>query len=367
MKITSIEIARLQIPLIRPFITAIRRTEQVDDVIVIIHTIDGKRGYGSAAATPAITGDSHDSIVTAIKDTLAPQLLGKEVEDFSNLLMLIEQALPKNTSAKAAMDIALHDLFAQYCGQPLYQLLGSKDNKINTCVTVSVQDAEGMVEEALSLIDIGYKTLKIKLGKGAAEDLKRIQAIRQAVGNHIVLLADANQGWDYQDAVQVIKEFELQGLNVNFIEQPVQAPELVALKRVQQQVHVCIIADESCFSPNDALEIAKSAACKAVNIKLMKCGGLANANAIYSITKAASIKAMVGCMLESPIGIAAMASFALSKPDILLADLDAIVLIRENYVKGGAQLIGTTIQLPDKPGLGIEGFVQGINLIAKVD
>ena len=213
---------------------------------------------------------------------------------------------------------------------------------------------------------MGFQTLKIKLGKGAEEDLKRIQAIRNAVGNDIELLADANQGWSYQEAVQISQQFERLNLHIKFIEQPVKAAALAELNSIQQQVHACIIADESCFSVNDALLIAKENICNAVNIKLMKSGGLRNADAIYNIAKAASIKAMVGCMLESPIGIAAMASFALSKQDLILADLDAIFLIRENYVKGGAQLHGNSIHLPNKPGLGIEGFTNGFNLICEV-
>ncbi len=126
------------------------------------------------------------------------------------------------------------------------------------------------------------------------------------------------------------------------------------------------MADEACFSPEDAMAIAKINASDGINIKLMKSGGLYNANAIYHIAKSAQLRCMVGCMLESPIGIAAMASFAVSKPDILCADLDAIALIKNNPVINGAQLLSNEIVLSDQPGLGIQGFRDGLTIITEV-
>ncbi|KTD39122.1 chloromuconate cycloisomerase [Legionella nautarum] len=366
MNITEIHIAQLTIPLIRPFITAVRRTECVEDVVVMIKTDSGNLGYGSAASTPAITGDSTESIITAIKTILGPQLIGRSIAELNLLLQMNTQALVRNTSAKAAIDIALHDLFAQYCGLPLYQLLGGNKNSISSCITLSVKEIDAMVEDAVELVNQGHRTLKIKLGLKPLEDLKRVHAIRQEVGNSIILLVDANQGWSYEDALKVIDSLEQQQLNIALVEQPIKAQDLQHLKAISEQVDSLIIADEACFSPEDTLNIAKMNACDGVNIKLMKSAGLANAQAIYNIAKAAEMKIMVGCMLESPIGIAAIASFALSKPDIFYADLDPIYLIRDNPILGGAQRLGDKIILSDKPGLGIEGISQGLNQIGVI-
>ena len=139
MKIESVSIKRLQIPLIRPFITAVRQTSHVDDVVVMIKTTCGKIGYGSAASTPAITGDTTESIIAAIKDIIAPKLIGKSINEFENLISLSDKALENNSSPKAAIDIALHDLFAQKSQMPLYKMLGGSNNKINTCITISVK------------------------------------------------------------------------------------------------------------------------------------------------------------------------------------------------------------------------------------
>jgi L-alanine-DL-glutamate epimerase-like enolase superfamily enzyme len=366
MKITEIHIAQLIIPLIRPFITAIRQTNQVEDVVVMIKTNSGHVGYGSAASTPRITGDSTSSIVTTIKDILGPPLIDRHITEINALLQMNNQAITGNSSPKAAIDIALHDLFAQYCGLPLYQFLGGNKNTLNSCITISVKDINAMVIDAISLVNQGHQSLKIKLGLNPLEDLGRVRAIRQAIGNSIPLLIDANQGWSFEDALEVIHAFKQQALNISWVEQPVNAQHLEHLRAIHEQVDCGIIADEACFSPEDALNIAKMKACDGINIKLMKSGGIENAQTIYHIAKTAGMKIMVGCMLESPIGVAAIASFALSKPDIFYADLDPIYLIRDNYVLGGARLRDNHILLSDRPGLGIEGLSQGLKHIGVI-
>ena len=364
MKIESISIAKLQIPLIRPFITAVRQTSSVEDVVVMIKTDSGEIGYGSAASTPAITGDTTESIIYAIQNIIAPKLIGKSIREFNNLLSIVENALPKNTSPKAAIDIALHDLFAKLCGLPLYKMLGGSNNRINTCITISVKKTAEMVNDAITLNNNGFNLIKIKLGLNPYEDLARVKEIRNALGFDVRLLVDANQGWSYKDAIKVING--LKKFKIEIVEQPVKADNLVDLKYITDTTNHFIMADEACFSTTDAMNIAKKHAADGVNIKLMKSGGIANANSIYNIAKSNNLGVMVGSMLESPIGVAAIASFALSKNDIMYADLDPIALIKENYVLGGAQLAGNQVVLSNNPGLGIEGFSLGLTFVCKI-
>lgn len=178
MNITEIHIAQLTIPLLRPFITAVRRTDCVDDVVVMIKTACGRMGYGSAASTPAITGDDTDSIISAITKLLGPQLIGRSVSEINSLLDMNERSPIKNTSAKAAIDIALHDLGAQSCDLPLYKWLGGTRNSIDSCITISVKAIDEMVHDAIDLVSQGHQTIKIKLGLDPLEDIERVQAIR---------------------------------------------------------------------------------------------------------------------------------------------------------------------------------------------
>lgn len=364
MKIVSIDIAKLQIPLIRPFITAVRQTSHVEDVVVMIKTDCGNIGYGSAASTPAITGDTTESIIAAIKDNIAPKLIGKSIGEFNSLLSIVNNALQKNTSPKAAVDIALHDLFAKQCGLPLYKMLGGSNNTINTCITISVKKAEDMVNDAIIQANSGFNIIKIKLGLNTDDDIARVKAIRQALGFDVRLLVDANQGWNYKDAIRVINALE--EFKIEIIEQPIKANNLIDLKHITDTTNNFIMADEACFSVTDAMNIGSNHAADGINIKLMKSGGIANANSIYNIAEASNLGVMVGSMLESPIGVAAIASFALSKNDIMYADLDPIALIKENYVLGGARLIGNQVILSNKPGLGIDGFSQGLTHICEI-
>lgn len=369
MQIKTIVIGKLTIPLIRPFITAVRRTENVEDIVIQIKTTCGKTGYGSAAATPLITGDSLESIISAIKYSIAPKLIGKNLADFNQLIQINQQALQKNTSAKAAVDIALHDLFAQKCNLPLYQFLGGNKNQIKSCITISVKCADEMAADALEFVSQGFTTLKIKVGlDNILTDLNRIRAVYRATAdNNIKLVIDANQGWDAKSAIKILNQIEEEKLNIAFVEQPVTAHDLTNLKFIHDSVTTPIFADESCFLAVDALNLAKLNACSGINIKLMKCAGLNNALAIYNITKAANMQAMVGCMLESPIGVAATASFALSKPDIYFTDLDPMALIQYNPIAGGATILGDTIILSDNPGLGIQNLGNGFKPICEIE
>jgi L-alanine-DL-glutamate epimerase-like enolase superfamily enzyme len=406
MKIKSISIGKLTIPLTRPFITAIRRTDNVEDIVVQIKTDCGHIGYGSAAATPLITGDSVDSIIGAIKNNIAPKLIGKDITDFNQLVEINQHALQKNTSAKAAIEIALYDLFAQKCGLPLYQFLGGNKNQIKSCITISVKDKNEMARDAVEFVSQGFTTLKIKVGLNVADDLERIKAVYNAVvgidchalpcrarndnhalpcrarnDNHalpagkarndnicdIRLVVDANQGWDAKSSVQIILQMETEKLGVIFVEQPVIASDITNLKFIHDNVATPIFADESCFSISDALHLAKLNAVSGVNIKLMKCAGIQNANTIYNIAKTANMQVMVGCMLESPIGVAAIASFAVSKPDIYFADLDPIALIKHNPIIGGVILTKDTITLSNKPGLGIENLGNSFEPICEIN
>lgn len=364
MKIVKILIGKLTIPLIRPFITAVRRTEHVEDIVVVFKTDTGHTSYGSAAATPAITGDSQESIISALQNWIAPRLINQPINQFNHLLQQVQIALKGNTSAKAAADIALHDLFAQYCHLPLYQFLGGSNNQIDTCITVSAKNIEAMSDDAKLLVSQGFDCLKIKLGLYPEDDINCIAAIRAALGPKIRLLIDANQGWDTKSGLYIIKAIEK--YQPELIEQPLKAHDLTNMQFIHERVNSLIVADESCFSANDALSIVKMNACDAINIKLMKSGGIFNANAIYHIATTANMKCMFGCMLESPIGVAAMASYASTRPH-LFTDLDPIALIKHNPLIGGATLQGKQITLSDRPGLGIEGFSTGFTLIHEIN
>lgn len=360
MRITRIEIGLLRVPLKAPFRTALRTVKRVEDVVVFVHGEDGFCGYGEAPPTAVITGDTHGSIIAAIGHHLAPALLGEDVADLARLAQRIQAAVPGNPSAKAAMDIAVHDLWAQSLGAPLYRLLGGEDPVIHTDITISVGDVDAMVAASLDAVAAGFRALKIKLGKDSRLDVDRVLAIRAAVGSDIALRLDANQAWTVTQTVQVLRTLEDAGVCPECVEQPVPAHDIDGLCEVTASIDTPVIADEAVFGPEQALEIIWRRAADIINIKLMKAGGVSQALRIADIAAEHGVECMVGCMLESSISVAAAAHVvAARRQTVTRVDLDGPALCRYNPVDGGAMFAGPVITLADAPGLGIR-HVRGV-------
>jgi o-succinylbenzoate synthase len=363
MKITEVTLGMLRVPLKTPFKTALRTVEQVEDIVVMLHTDDGHVGYGEAPPTAAITGETHGSIVHAICHHIAPRLLGEDVADLNRIVELIQGAMVKNSSAKAAVEIAVYDLWGQLHRSPVYALLGGGVPTLTTDITISVNDVATMVTDALAALDEGYTSLKIKVGKDIATDVARVRTVHDAVAGRATLRLDANQGWTAKDAVRVLKELEHAGVALDLIEQPVPAHDLEGMRYITERVNTPVMADESVFGPRDATEIIRRRAADIVNIKLMKAGGISNALRIADIAAAHGVPCMMGCMLESSISMAAAAHVAIARPDVITRiDLDGPSLCVFDPVDGGVSFDGPRISVSDAAGLGIRG-VRGLEPI----
>ena len=337
MKITSIRVGLVHIPLKTPFITALRRVDEASDLIVMMETDDGATGYGNAPATVVITGDSYASIEEAICHVIGPKLIGRSIEDREGLLQTIQESMVHNTSAKAALDIAIHDLFCQHYSMPLYRFFGGCRTEIASDLTISLNAPDIMAEDAKKALEQGYTTLKLKVGVDATLDWSRVKAIRHAVGPDIQLRLDANQGWKPKEAVRIITAMEDADFNIELIEQPVKAYDIDGLSFVTSHVTTPIMADESAFSPRDVFTLLSRHACDLINIKLMKAGGLGPASQIAAMAQACGVDCMMGCMLESKVGISAAAALSAGSMGI------------------GITYHRNTICLPDTSGLGITG------------
>ncbi|RFZ77844.1 dipeptide epimerase [Lacrimispora amygdalina] len=353
MKIAKIETAEVNIPLVTPFKTALRTVETVNDIVVRITADDGQTGYGEAPPTAVITGETKGSVRCAIEEFIAPGLIGMEIENLDGIMRILHKSMVKNTSAKASVDMAVYDLFAKSCGKPLYKVLGGCKGEIETDLTISVNGTEEMVRDSLRAIQQGFRILKIKVGKEGQKDVERIKAIRQAVGPDIKLRIDANQGWTAKDAVRIIRKLEDMGIDMDLVEQPVNAHDFEGLKLVTSQVQTPILADESVFSAMDAIHIIKERAADLINIKLMKTGGIYEALKVCAIAECYEVECMIGCMLESKIAVSAAAHLAAAKGIITRADLDGPSLCREDPYAGGPSFLGHRIIMNTEPGLGI--------------
>lgn len=357
MKLSRITAAEIKVPLKVPFKTAVRTVDAVHSLVLMIETDTGITGYGEAAATAVITGDTIDSMRAGLA-VLAPQLVGRALDDFNALLATVERGLTHHTSLKAALEIALYDLRAQAFGVPLYQLLGaarSMPARIKTDVTISLNDTETMVRDSIRAVAEGFDALKVKLGGRAwHEDVAAVRAIHAAVGANVRLRLDANQGWAPKHAVKVVQAVEAAGIEIEFVEQPVKADDIVGLKFVTERVMAPVLADEAVFSFTDAEHILATESADIINIKFMKTGGLSQAIEIANLTRRHRRTCMIGCMLESHISVTAAAHFAWAFADVVtLVDLDGPALCAASATTGGLTIDGPWITLPDAPGLGI--------------
>lgn len=356
MKITKVKLGRISVPLRTPFKTALRTVNRVEDVIVELHTDTGAVGYGEAPPTGAVTGHTTGAILGAIQDHIAGAILGREVDAFEPLLQAVQGAVVGNSSAKAAVDMALWDLYGQLYRIPVYKLLGGGRRQLVTDITISVNDPQTMADDAVKAVERGYDCLKMKVGVDPALDTQRLRAVRQAVGPDTIIRIDANQAWTPKQAVAILNQMQEQGLMIELVEQPVKAHDLEGLRYVTQHSYVPVLADEAVFSPEDAMTILQTRAADLLNIKLMKCGGLYNALKIASAAEVYGVECMIGCMLEAKISVNAAVHLACAKSIITKIDLDGPVLCSEDPIFGGAVFDERRITVSDGPGLGILGI-----------
>lgn len=359
MKITEVKLGMISVPLRVPFKTALRTVNSVEDVVVEIHTDTGAVGYGEAPPTGVITGDTTGAIIGAIKDHISKVIIGKDVDDFENLMMAVQSSMVKNTSAKAAVDMALWDLYGQLYKIPAYKMMGGSRKSITTDITISVNDPETMAKDAMDAIARGYDCLKVKVGKESEKDIARLAAIREVVPKSTLLRIDANQGWSPKEAVRILNGMQEKGLDIEFVEQPVKGHDIDGLKYVTDHSYVPVLADESVFSVEDAFQILQMRAADMINIKLMKCGGLYNGLKIATAAEVYGVECMIGCMLEAKISVNAAVHLACAKQIITKIDLDGPVLCSEDPIIGGAIFREKDITVSDEPGLGIKGIEEG--------
>ena len=359
MKITEVRLGMISVPLRVPFKTALRSVNSVEDVVVEIHTDTGAVGYGEAPPTGVITGDTTGAIIGAMKDHIIKTLVGRDVDDFESVTKALNGCIVHNTSARAAADMALWDLYGQLHNIPVYKLLGGGRSSIVTDITISVNKPEEMQRDAINAVERGYDCLKVKVGSDPSLDVARLSAIREVVPKDICIRIDANQAWNAKQAVRILNQMQEKGLDIEFVEQPVPAADLEGMQYVTRHADVPVLADESVFSPADALRIMQTGAADLVNIKLMKCGGITNALRIASAAEVYGVECMIGCMLEAKISVNAAVELACAKKIITKIDLDGPVLCSEDHILGGAVFNEKNITVSDAPGMGIQGFVPG--------
>lgn len=354
MHITNYDLQITELSCKEPFQIALGTSTICKGVLIKLYTNEGIIGLGEAVPSPRIVGDTTGSIIYAISRYIFPSIHGKDPAAIADIHAKMDQAIHGNTSAKAAIDMALYDILGQMHKEPLHHTLGGGIDRIATDYTIGIKPAQGAAIQARQLVKKGFTAIKIKVGADLKGDIQRVKAVRKAVGPNISIRIDANQGWTVKEAQQAL--MYLEDMELELVEQPVPAWDLNGMAYLRQHSNIPIVADESVHSPKDAERAIQMEACDIINIKLMKCGGIYHAKQIAAIAEASGKACMIGGMIgESRISVGAAAAFAASTPVVKYADLDADLLLKDDLVaKGGISFKEGYRILPKKPGLGIE-------------
>ncbi len=350
MRIRRVVLHPLTIPLKSPFVTSLGALHEVANVVVQVHTADGRVGWGECSPFWTINGETQETGL-AVGRHLARALLDRPADDLEGAHAVMERLIFGNSSIKSAFDIALHDLAAQAADRPLWIHLGGQDRfDPVTDHTVSLGEPERMAADAEAVAAAGFPVIKVKLGGTGDLDIRRIRAIRSRIPS-IPLRIDANQGWDPDTAIHVLNA--LADAGIEHCEEPIPRWRFMELRRVKEASPIPIMADESCCDHHDAERLIALGACQRFNIKLGKSGGLFKARKIIALAAEAGITVQVGGFLESRLAWSASAALALSDPCIRYFDMDTPLMFTGDPVLGGIRYMDAgRIRLPDGPGLG---------------
>ncbi len=350
MRIRSLHAWPVTMRLGEPYAIAYETVEAVTNVFLRIETDRRLVGYGCAAPDLAVTGETAESALAAIRDVADPALRGSDSLRLARLMERLREPLRASPSVLAAIDMALHDLLGKAASLPLWKLLGGYRDRIRTSVTIGILPRDETLERARHWTALGFRCLKLKGGRDPEGDIERVLAVRAAVGEHVELRFDANQGFTVDQTLSFVEGVRAAKLEI--IEQPTPKGEPDLLRRVTAAVSLPIMADESLMTLRDAFRVARRDLADMVNVKLMKVGGIAEARQIASVARAADLEVMVGCMDESALAIAAGLHFALSAPNVAYADLDGHIDLQGDPAAGAVTLRNGTLFPSPLPGLG---------------
>ena len=326
MRIVSVRARPWTLPLVAPFVIAARSAHDARNVRIRVETGSGG-GDGASCPVGYVTGESVESVGDALA-AVGARFEGMTVDRLQPLLALADDLLRDAPAARAGLEMALYDAWARHWGLPLWQHFGGARARVTTDLTIPIVPSEEAAALAGAAWADGFRSLKIKVGdpEGPAADLARIEAIVRAVPS-VRLRVDANQAFAPDEAVTFARALLATGAAIDLLEQPVAASDVAGLKYVRERAGMPVFADEAARTVPEVLRLLREDAVDGVNVKLMK-SGIGGALAIIALCRASGKKLMLGCMLETGLGIAAAALIAAGTGAFDYLDLDSHRLLR---------------------------------------
>ncbi|MCP4405607.1 MAG: mandelate racemase [bacterium] len=357
MKIEKIEVIHIRMPLKKPYTLSktfgtLRNTEPV---VVKLFTDGGAIGVGETNPMPPFTEEDSETVKMLIKRYLGPAIIASDPVKIAKIHQMMDSILKGNYLAKAAIDMACYDLIGKAANLRVCDLLGGAlQEKIPIMWSLGGDTPEKNAEEALQRKHEGYTSTMIKVGgTDIVNDVKRVKAIREAVGKEYPLIVDANQGWDFHTAVRFSRRVE--DCEIALLEQPVPYWDIEGLVKVKKSIDIPVSADESVFTIHDAKTLIEKNAVDVFSIKVVKHGGIFRSKEIMKLAEAYGIQCMMNSMIEEGISQAASLQLGASANNLWKAGHAYFSPLRleEDITDYSSQIVNGWVNVPEKPGLGI--------------
>lgn len=355
MKIKAIEAIPLRIPTKEKYQMA-KGTHQALRTLLIKLTTDSRViGYGEAhEGVAGYTYETLESMYKIVTNYIAPALIGEDIRKIEKIGVILDSIRMGHNFAKCAVETAVYDALGRTIGSPITLLLGGpiKEN-IEIIGGMGIGDVEYMASKAKQLVEDGFKTLKIKVGTPKIEeDIKRVQKVREAIGDSIKIRVDANAGYNLPDALKFLRG--IVDLNIEHFEQPIAGTDLDGMARIRQISPIPILADESVHTPQDAYRVIKSGAADMIKIKLSKAGGYTKARKIIDVAEAAGIPIIVGQGICTSVESFAEIHLAASYQNVVpLCEMVGPTKLQSDIAENGLTITQGKVQVPSGPGLGL--------------
>jgi L-alanine-DL-glutamate epimerase-like enolase superfamily enzyme len=357
VKIKTIEAIAVGLPMRKPVQMAGETVAQADNIFVRVESGEGVVGWGEAASAPTMTGETVAGMMAAIEH-MTPKLLGRAADDFTGLSTAMDAQLYCNSGAKAAIEMALHDLVGRATGRPVYALFGAKArSRMPVLAVIGSEDAAADLREAQQRWTGGYRAFKIKVGLATPEaDAARTRLICQALKQNsepCLVSADANQGFNVEGALLYVRALGECGLD--FFEQPVNAHDIDGMSRIAASTPVPIGADEGIHAAADIVRHHEHKAARGVSLKAIKLGGLRAMLEASRLSARLGMRVNISCKTgESSLASAAAIHAAAAAPEIAWGLTVTSPGLAEDVCATPLSVARGHVEVPERPGLGIE-------------
>jgi muconate cycloisomerase len=354
VRIKTIEPIAVSLPMKKPVKMAGETVTRADNVLVRIESDDGAVGWGEAASAPTMTGETVASMMAAVAH-MAPTLLKRPADDFAGASAAMDAQMYGNSGAKAAIEIALHDLVGRATGQPLHALLGGKRrDRLPLLAVIGSADAAADLRETQERRDSGFVIYKLKVGVGSPEaDAERTRAVCQALGADCLISTDANQGWNVDEGLRYVRAIAESGLG--FFEQPVPAHDLAGMARIAAASRVPIGADEGIHSADDIERHHERNAARGVSLKAIKLGGLRALLQASQLCDRLGMNVNISCKTgETSVASAAALHIAAVIPSIAWGLTVTSPGLAEDVVTDPLRIEHGHMTVLNRPGLGVD-------------